>query len=82
MVATIFNESSQEMQLFNVLSLASCNNINCLRSLPAAQLQFIHQQSYATGYGQAGAAYGVFYYGPVVDGSFLIELCHDAFKAG
>jgi len=76
------NESSQEVQLFNVLNLANCTNLNCLRSLPAEQLQAIHQQSYATGYGQAGAAYGVFYYGPVVDGSFIIELPHDAFKAG
>ena len=78
----LFNESSQEIQLLNVLNLAQCSNINCLRGLPAAQLQSIHQQSYATGYGQPGAAYGVFYYGPVVDGRFLIELPHEAFKAG
>jgi carboxylesterase type B len=77
-----FNDSSQEIQLFNVLNLAGCTNVNCLRALPASQLQSIHQQSYITGYGEAGAAYGVFYYGPVVDGRFLLELPHDAFKAG
>jgi hypothetical protein len=78
----LLNDSSQELQLFNVLGLAKCNDLNCLRGLPSDQLQQVHIQSYISGYGEPGSAYGVFYYGPVVDGLFVIELPDQAFKHG
>ena len=76
------NNTSQDLQLSNVLKLANCTNMNCLRSLSSAELQSVSTQSYITGYGQPGYGYGVFYYGPVVDGVFLKELPDQAFKAG
>jgi carboxylesterase type B len=65
-----------------VLGLAKCNDLNCLRGLSSEQLQQVHIQSYISGYGEPGDAYGVFYYGPVVDGRFVIELPDQAFKHG
>lgn len=76
------NESSQELQLSNVLNLAKCNNVDCLRSLSSSAIQAVHVQSYIAGYMQPGYGYGVFYYGPVVDGSFLRQLPDQAFKSG
>jgi carboxylesterase type B len=78
----LLNDSSQELQLFNVLNLAKCNDLNCLRGMTSAQLQQVATQSYITGYDQPAYGYGVFYYGPVVDGKFLIELPDQAFKHG
>lgn len=76
------NDSSQELLFSNVLSLANCTNIECLRSLSSEELQSVHLQSYITGYGQPGYGYGLFYYAPVVDGNFIKELPDEAFKAG
>jgi carboxylesterase type B len=78
----LFNASSQELQMYNVLTLAKCINLNCLRSMSSEQLQSVHNQSYNTGYEQHGYGFGDFYYGPVVDGRFVIELPDQAFKAG
>lgn len=50
--------------------------------MSSADLQQVHTQSYITGYDQPGYGYGVFYYGPVVDGRFVIELPDQAFKYG
>src|SRR5271154_6578329 len=76
------SDTSQELQLSNVLTLANCKNVNCLRSLSASAIQSVDIQSYKTGYMQPGYGYGVFYYGPVVDGKFILELPDQAFKSG
>jgi carboxylesterase type B len=76
------NETSQDLLLSNVLNLADCTNIDCLRTLSSEKLQEVHLKSYITGYGQPGYGYGLFYYAPVVDGNFIRELPDEAFKAG
>lgn len=76
------DDPSQELQYSNVLSLANCDDLKCLRSLPITTLKTVQQQSYGLGYRQPGYTYGVFYYGPVVDGEFLIELPDQAYKGG
>lgn len=78
----LLNDSSQERQYINVLDLANCTDISCLRSLSSDQLQDVHVKSYTTGYPSPGYSYGVFYYGPVVDGRFVVELPDQAFKHG
>jgi hypothetical protein len=76
------NDTSQELQLSNVLHLASCKDIKCLRSLSADTLRNVQIQSYITSYGQPGNTQGDFFYGPLVDGKFLLELPDQGFKSG
>jgi len=76
------NASSQELQFDNVLQLSNCTDLNCMRGLSSAQLEQVNQQSYITGYGQPGYGSGDFYYGPVIDGQFIMELPDQAFKYG
>jgi carboxylesterase type B len=76
------NDTSQNLLLSNVLTLANCSSIDCLRALSSEELQTVHLKSYITGYGQPGYGYGLYYYAPVVDGDFIQELPDQAFKAG
>lgn len=76
------NETSQNLLLENVLDLANCSSLDCLRALSSEKLQTVHLKSYITGYEQPGYGYGLYYYAPVVDGDFIRELPDQAFKAG
>ncbi|KAI6890585.1 hypothetical protein KC318_g1264 [Hortaea werneckii] len=76
------NESQQEMQLFTTYQLSNCSTMNCLRSLPTEELAALNQQVQNVTYPGPGAGYGVYYFGPVVDGHFIQELPHVAFSRG
>jgi carboxylesterase type B len=78
----LLNETSQEIQLSNVLNLAKCDDLSCLRSMSSEQLAAVNSESFVTGYLDPGYGYGDWYYGPVVDGSFIPELPSEAFNAG
>ena len=56
--------------------------MNCLRTLPINKLQTLNQASQNQSYPGPGVGYGVYNYGPVVDGRFLIELPNLAFQRG
>lgn len=56
--------------------------MNCLRSLPTEELALLNQQVQNVTYPGPGAGYGVYYFGPVVDGHFIQELPNVAFSRG
>lgn len=76
------DDQAQQQQYSNVLSLAGCHDLSCLRSLSSSALQDVALQSFVTAYNRSEYGFGDFYYGPVVDGEFLRELPDQAFKAG
>ena len=76
------NVSSAERQYRDVLALANCSDINCMRGLSESQLHTIQQQVMDNAYGQPPYADGDFYFGPVVDGKFIRELPNEAYKNG
>ncbi|KAK5127226.1 hypothetical protein LTR85_008588 [Meristemomyces frigidus] len=78
----LLNQSEQESQLMTTLNLANCSTINCLRSLPVAELAYVNQAVENASYPTGGDGFGVFYWGPVVDKRFIQELPNMAFSAG
>jgi carboxylesterase type B len=56
--------------------------LECLRQLPEAQLKAVSDTSYNAGYLLPGYDWGLFWYGPVVDGKFVQQLPDRAFKEG
>ena len=76
------NQSEQEFQYYNALQLSGCTNVNCLRSLPIGKLETLNQAVQNASYPGPGVGYGVYNFGPVVDGKFIIELPSVAFELG
>ncbi|KAF2085386.1 alpha/beta-hydrolase [Saccharata proteae CBS 121410] len=74
--------SVQEHQYYDALHLADCKNLDCLRSKPSSELQFINQRVENNSYPGPGDGFGVFYWGPVVDGKFIRQLPDQEFKQG
>jgi len=80
----MINETAQDQQFNNLLSLANCTDINCLRTIPEAQFNTIQLASYISGSANdlPDSGIGIFYWQPVVDGEFLQEFPSSAFKNG
>lgn len=78
----LMNSSSRQLQYESILGLTNCTTLDCLRSLPSAQLQQANSNSMNTTYPSPGYGYGVFNYGPVVDGRFIRKLPDLEFKQG
>lgn len=78
----MLNQSEQESQLFNALTLSNCTTVTCLRSLPIASLDYLNQAVSNASYPGPGDGFGVYYYGPVVDYKFIHEPFDVAFKRG
>ncbi|KAK5452737.1 hypothetical protein LTS15_006885 [Exophiala xenobiotica] len=76
------NRSTQEMQYNTALKLSNCSDLNCLRSLPSETLGVLNQAVINATYPGPGNAYGVFYWGPVVDGKFIRDLPDQEFARG
>lgn len=76
------NASTQERQYYTALQLSNCADLNCLRSLPLETLANLNQADQNASYPGPGAGYGVFWYGPVVDGTFIRNLPDQEFKTG
>lgn len=78
----LMNATTQEKQYQTVLNLANCAGLACLRSASSQKLQQVSALSYNVSYPGPDYGYGVFYYGPVVDGKFVRHLPSEEFKAG
>lgn len=78
----LLNASTQERQFFTALRLSNCSDLNCLRSLPSETLQTLNQAVQNASYPGPGDGYGVYWYGPVVDGKFIRQLPDLEFKSG
>lgn len=78
----LLNKTTQEVQYRNTLKAANCSNLACLRSLPTAALGKVNQLTQNISYTTPGLGYGVFYFGPVVDGIFVPSLPDVSFKKG
>lgn len=82
MVATFLECVSAGDAALHDLPAIELPSVNCLRSLPVEELAALNQQVQNTTYPGPGAGYGVFYFGPVVDGYFIQELPTEAFRWG
>lgn len=78
----LLNSSTQERQYITALNLSSCADLNCLRAQSATSLATLNQAVQNVSYPGPGLGYGVFWYGPVVDGKFIKDLPDQAFKKG
>ncbi|EMC93600.1 hypothetical protein BAUCODRAFT_142062 [Baudoinia panamericana UAMH 10762] len=78
----LLNQSEQDLQFNTALRLSNCSSVSCLRSLSSATLATLNQAVENASYPTAGDAFGVYYFGPVVDGKFVRELPDVAFKRG
>lgn len=78
----LMNQSTRELQYGAVLKLTNCTSLGCLRLLPEADLKRANTLSMNTTFPSPGYGYGVFNYGPVVDGKFIRQLPDDEFKQG
>ncbi|KAK5694361.1 hypothetical protein LTR17_024880 [Elasticomyces elasticus] len=76
------NQSEQNMQYNTALRLSNCTSVDCLRSIPTTTLATLSQRVENDTYPTAGDGYGVYYFGPVVDGKFIRELPSTAFSLG
>lgn len=76
------NASIQERQYYTALQLSNCSDVNCLRSLPSETLANLNQADQNASYPGPGDGYGVFWFGPVVDGAFIRNLPDQEFKTG
>ncbi|KAK4903933.1 hypothetical protein LTR49_026525 [Elasticomyces elasticus] len=68
-IPTVLNSSQLEIQYHQVLSAANCSDIQCLRSLSGAQFDAA-QQTVLT-QDASSYSYGLFYYAPYADGTFI-----------
>lgn len=76
------NRSTQDLQYNTVLDLAGCSDLSCLRGLSSETLGNINQAAINVSYPGPGDAYGVYYWGPVVDGRFIRDLPDQEFARG
>lgn len=78
----LLNDSTQELQYRYALNASGCDDLNCLRGLSSLELLNAGSADLADSYPGPGNGYGLFWFGPVVDGEFLQELPDVAFKTG
>lgn len=78
----LLNRSTQELQYRHALDAATCGDVTCLRGLSAEELTTVGQADLNASYPGPGSGYGLFWFGPVVDGEFVQELPDTAFKMG
>lgn len=78
----LLSEATQELQYGYALEAAGCGGIECLRGLSTGELTAVGQADFNVSYETPGNGYGLFWFGPVVDGDFLRDLPDVAFKKG
>lgn len=78
----LMNASSQDIQYRQALNGANCTTLSCLRSLSTSALTTAQNTVLKQGYPSPGYAYGIFGFGPVVDGKFIRGLPSEEFKQG
>ncbi|CAN6675169.1 hypothetical protein TRVA0_102S00100 [Trichomonascus vanleenenianus] len=78
----LMDEYAQKVQYETVLGLANCTTLDCLRSRPESELIRVNADSQEVAYPSPGYGYGVYNYGPVVDGNLIRDLPSEAFRSG
>lgn len=78
----LYDESYLNSQYNDFVQVANCTNLACLRGLSSEQLQQANINSYNTATAQMMLAYGVFYWGPSIDGEAVRDLPSNEFKQG
>ena len=63
-------------------SFPTVQNTDCLRALPTKMLRHLNQAVENASYPSPGVGYGVYDFGPVVDGTFIPMLPGLAFQLG
>ncbi|KAH8812927.1 Alpha/Beta hydrolase protein [Xylogone sp. PMI_703] len=76
------NNETQEAGYHDLLKLTDCNDLKCLRGVPAAKLANASQDAFAVGYAVGKYGYGDYYFCPTVDGHIVQELPSKAFQSG
>ncbi len=64
------------MQFNTALRLSNCSSVTCLRSIDTTALAALSQGVENSTYPTAGDGYGVYYFGPVVDGKVSVSLVY------
>ncbi|OJJ07741.1 hypothetical protein ASPVEDRAFT_877842 [Aspergillus versicolor CBS 583.65] len=76
------NNTALQRQYNQLLSIANCSNIACLRGLSEEDLANAVNQTYYKAYAHGEYGYGDFYYGPYVDRNIIRDLPSQEFKTG
>ena len=76
---TYLNASQLEVQYRGVLSAANCSDIACLRALPASDYNNAQERILSL---TSEFPYGLFYYGPTIDGNYIRDLPSREMQAG
>ncbi|KAF7195327.1 Carboxylesterase patB [Pseudocercospora fuligena] len=76
------NDSQQEFSYRNALRLSDCEDIACLRKLSSEKAITLGQAVTNESYPGPSAIYGTYYWGPVVDGTFIQNLPSIEFGRG
>jgi carboxylesterase type B len=76
------NQSTQNIQYNTALKVSGCADLECLRGLSSATLGNLNQAVINSTYPGPGNAYGVYYWGPVIDGVFIRDLPDQEFAKG
>ncbi|KAL4783857.1 Alpha/Beta hydrolase protein [Aspergillus varians] len=71
-----------EAQYNELLDVAGCDNLACLRALPSDQLVNASQTVYLTAWANKNYGFGDFYFTPSVDGKVVQGLPSEEIKAG
>ncbi|OCK73895.1 alpha/beta-hydrolase [Lepidopterella palustris CBS 459.81] len=78
----LLNSTTQETQYNTALQLSKCADLRCLRSLSGEALANVGQGDMNVSSSSPGLGYGTFWFGPVVDGTFVRNLPDQEYKLG
>ncbi|KAF2157482.1 alpha/beta-hydrolase, partial [Myriangium duriaei CBS 260.36] len=78
------NDTILEIQYRELLSATKCTNLACLRSVSSSVLDAASESAEKTGFFSHPSVYGYgdFYWGPSVDGKYIMDLPSNEWKAG
>ncbi|GJC85872.1 lipase 2 [Colletotrichum liriopes] len=80
--APIYNQTWVEKQYRRVLEESDCADLICLRRAPTGALNAAAWRAWSTALGASETIYGLFYFGPAIDGDSILGLPTDEFRAG
>ncbi|KAF6814790.1 triacylglycerol lipase [Colletotrichum musicola] len=78
----MYNQTWVDNQYRRVLESSSCADVSCLRNLPAAALNNAAWRAWKAALDAAETVYGLFYYGPTIDGEAVLGSPAEQFRAG
>ncbi|KAF6835292.1 triacylglycerol lipase [Colletotrichum plurivorum] len=78
----MYSRTWVDKQYRRVLESSSCADVSCLRELPAATLNAAAWRAWKAALDAAETVYGLFYYGPTIDGEAVLGSPAEQFRAG